>query len=84
MNREEIKQILESKETDAEKIVHDLNSVLEGPEVFGQLQQLWEEARPLRKERDETYLQLERIRASAHAGIFLRGLCTVGNQASYE
>lgn len=71
-------------ETDAERIVHDLNSILEDPEIFGQLQQLWEEARPLRKERDEIDFQLERIRAFAHAGIFLQGSCTAGREAHYE
>ena len=64
--------------TDGERIVHDLNSILEGPEIFGQLQQLWEEARPLRKEREQIDIQLERIRAYAQAGIFLNGSCSAG------
>lgn len=71
-------------ETDAERIVHTLNSILEDPEIFGQLQQLWEEAKPLREERDEIDFQLERIRAYAHAGIFLHGSCTAGREAHYE
>ena len=71
-------------ETDGERIVHDLNSILESPEVFGQLQLLWEEARPLREERDQIDYQLERIRAYAHAGIYLQGSCTAGRKAHYE
>jgi len=48
-------------ETDSERMVNDLNLILEGSEVFGQLQQLWEEARPLRKERKQIDYQLEHI-----------------------
>jgi hypothetical protein len=69
---------------DAETIVHDLNSILEDPEVFRQLQQLWEEAKLLRKEREQICSQLDRIKAFTRAGIFLRGSCTVGREANYE
>lgn len=71
-------------ERDADEIVRDINSILEDPKVFGQLKQLWEEARPLHKERKQIDIQLERIRAFAQAGIFLQGSCTAGRKAHYE
>ncbi|MFX0207084.1 MAG: hypothetical protein ACFFDT_13935 [Candidatus Hodarchaeota archaeon] len=71
-------------EFDAQTIAYDLNSVLEGTEIFGQLEQLWEVAKALREERDQIDYQLNQIRAYAHAGIFIQGSCIAGRKAHYE
>lgn len=69
---------------DAKRIVDDLNSILESPEVFGKLQQLWKETKLLIKEREKIDYGLDKLRTFTRAGIYLQGSCKAGREAHYE
>lgn len=69
---------------DREKVVNDLNLILESSEVFGKLQQLLEKAKPLLEEYDEIHYQLNLIRSLVNAEVPLEGSCKAGRKANYE
>jgi len=66
------------------KVVSDLNLILEGSEVFGELQQLWEESKPLSKVRVQIDYELQLLRSLVYAGVPLKGSCIAGREANYE
>ncbi len=69
---------------DIEKAVTDLNLILEGSEVFGKLQQLWEKYKSLSENHSEIHYELDLMRALVLSGVHLKGWCTVGTAAKYE
>lgn len=69
---------------DREMVIKDLNSILEGSEVFGRLQQIWSKVNPLYEDVKQIKEEIERIRASIHAGLNLRGSCSVGKEVGFE
>ena len=69
---------------DLGKIVTDLKLILEGSEVFGELQQLWEKSRSLSIVQSDIYYELELMKSLVHSGVHLEGWCTVGIAANYE
>ena len=71
-------------ESEANRIVDDLNSILESPEIYGELQNLWEEAKFLREERNKIVYELKSLRFSVAEWVHLEGFCTVGIDAHYE
>ncbi|MBC8458004.1 MAG: hypothetical protein H8D67_08425 [Deltaproteobacteria bacterium] len=69
---------------DRETVIKDLNSILEGSEVFGKLQLIWEKVNPLYEDLKQIKEEIESIRASVHAGLNLKGSCSVGKEANFE
>ena len=60
---------------DRETVVNDLNLILEGSEVFGKLQQLWEKSKSLSEVRSQIHYELELMKSLVYAGVTLKGSC---------
>ncbi len=69
---------------DIEKVVSDLNLILESTACYGELQQLWEDSQPLSKLRNQIWVELNRIKGWVMAGVPLKGSCSAGREANYE
>lgn len=69
---------------DRKKVVSDINLILEGSEVFGEIQKLWEESKPLSEVLIQINYELNLLRSLVYAGVPLKGSCIAGREANYE